>query len=448
MKRSTLIVIVLGALLDWYGPAAAQSIEDVDRLWQLTMDALRGGQAAVADARFSEFNERARAYLRVHGRNWRVQYLVGTLDCQFAASRPTGAQLLRDLLQNTRDLNAQGRAEVKRQLDACASPQAGRTGDRVRIVDVTTAHFQSPGVQGDMKGGSRYTSPGESGAVVSPKTPDELLARRVTLDDPQRALTAALARLPPRSGGAVMAPFAVTMRRADRAGAEGVGRCLAAYLRPLHAQFGIAPPSTMVTVYTVSVPDDVYTYARTLHGLQLPPGVIAYSVPEDMSLAGMAAPGECGSMAHELVHLLIKAGFAGSPAWLEEGLASEVAVARTAGDRFTFHPSWRDDELERFNVSRPRVEELLEMPWAEFNAPPSVFNRDRQFATQAMAAVFVRYLDARGVLARVYADARDAHVAPDMSEVVTYGQIVERHLGRPLRDVDRDFDAWFTRERR
>ncbi len=122
MKRS-IAAIILGGLLDWYGPAAAQSIQDVDRLWQQTMDALRGGQQAVADVRFGEFNERARAYLRVHGRSWRIQYLVGTLDCRFTASRATGAQLLRDLLQNTRDLNAQGRVEVKRQLDACAAPR-------------------------------------------------------------------------------------------------------------------------------------------------------------------------------------------------------------------------------------------------------------------------------------------------------------------------------------
>ncbi len=47
MKRS-IAAIILGGWLDWYGPAAAQSIEDVDRLWQQTMDALRGGQQALA----------------------------------------------------------------------------------------------------------------------------------------------------------------------------------------------------------------------------------------------------------------------------------------------------------------------------------------------------------------------------------------------------------------
>lgn len=447
MRRS-IAAIILGGLLDWYGPAAAQSFEDVDRLWQQTMDALRVGRQAVADARFGEFNDRARAYLRAHGRNWRIQYLVGTLDCQFAASRATGAHLLRDLLQNTRDLNAQGRAEVKRQLDACSSPQAGLAGQQVRIVDVTTVHFQSPGVQGDMKGGSRYSSPGESGAAVSPKSPAELLARRVPLAQPQQALRAALERLPSGAAGTVVAPFAVTTRRANRARADGIGRCLTAYLRPLQRQFGIAPPDAMVTVYTADSLDQVYEYARTLHGLPLPPGVIAYSVPEDLSLAGAADPGQCGSMAHELVHLLIKTGFAGSPAWLEEGLASEVAVARPADDRFDFQPSWRDEELARFRAARPRVDELLEMPWAEFNAPASPFDRDRQFAVQAMAAVFVRYLEARGVLAAIYTDVRDRHVAADLSGVVPYAQIIEQHLGRDVRQIDRDFDLWFDRSGR
>jgi hypothetical protein len=41
-------------------------------------------------------------------------------------------------------------------------------------------------------------------------------------------------------------------------------------------------------------------------------------------------------MAHELVHLLIRQNLSMSPAWLEEGLASEVALALPTANRFKF----------------------------------------------------------------------------------------------------------------
>ena len=39
MRRS-IAAMILGGLLDWYGPATAQSFEDVDHLWHQTMAAL------------------------------------------------------------------------------------------------------------------------------------------------------------------------------------------------------------------------------------------------------------------------------------------------------------------------------------------------------------------------------------------------------------------------
>jgi hypothetical protein len=426
--------------------ASAQTLEDLDRLSQQTLQALRAGQDASARERFREFNEKARAYVMAKGRGWRVQYLVGSLNCQFPESRGIGAEFLQDLLQNARELTPAAQDEVKRQLERCSNPQATRTSN-TEIVNVSTAHFQSPGVRGDMKGGvaNTYRPESQSGIAVVPKKPEELFARRVALSDPQRALRAALARLAGNASGAIVGSFAVTAK-GGRAHAEEVGRCLNAYVAPLNRQFDFRPPNEMITVYTAESTNEVYRLARELHGISLPTGVIAYSVDEDMSLSAEGDLDACGSMAHELVHLLIKQNFPLAPPWLEEGLASEVAVATVAADTLTLNVSWRDDELKRFLGIRPRVSELLDKPWSAFTAT-GPFDRDESYAVQAMAAVFVRYLNQRGWLQDVYLESRDRHVASDLSTYRSYREVIEERAGQNIAAIDRDFAMWFEGSR-
>ena len=145
--------------------------------------------------------------------------------------------------------------------------------------------------------------------------------------------------------------------------------------------------------------------------------------------------------AHELVHLLIKGNFPTSPAWLEEGLASEVAVASVVQDRFRFNRSWRDDTLREYLGLRPRVAELLNSSWSDFNTN-SPFQEARVAATQAMAAVFIRYLDSRGKLSSVYFAVRDHHLSADLSKYRSYSEIVEEELGMSMQEIDGDFARW------
>jgi hypothetical protein len=186
----------------------------------------------------------------------------------------------------------------------------------------------------------------------------------------------------------------------------------------------------MVTAY--SVPDDsaVYEYAQKLHGLNLPIGVIAYSVPDDMSLVSTDRGEVCGSMAHELVHLLIRQSFPGAPAWLEEGLASEVAIATPTPQSLRFGWSWRDQKLQIHDDEIPTVSDLLKMPWSALNAYSESGAWSAE-ANQAMVAVFIRYLDYRGKLREIYFKARDRHVSADLSGVTSYQAIVEEELGMP-----------------
>jgi hypothetical protein len=451
MKYSRLLALFLVGL-SLNSESAAQTLVDLDQLWHQTFDALKAGQADRANESFANFNKELHLYLKTNKLDWKTEFLAGSVYCQFAQSRETGAAMLKTILQDSRDLSDKAKDELHRLLNACTvvrtAPPVEAPHDLPADIVDASAHFQAPGVHSFTKGG--YISKGEevSGVAVSPKPAPELLARRVQLSEPRKALDAALARLGGQATGGIVGEFAVTTARTDPSEALGIGKCLASYTKPMREQFDIDSPSTMVTVYTAQWTDQVYQYARRLHGLALPAGVVAYSVAEDMSLTGMAGPNACGSMAHELVHLLIKPKFPLSPAWLEEGLASEVAVASPQGGHFKFSPSWRDKTLKDNWSLRPSVGKLLELSWSDFNAAGRSDLRQAA-AVQAMAAVFIRYLDNKGKLANVYFAVRDHLFSADLSEFRTYRQIVEEELlvkeklGGNVDDIDKDFERWF-----
>ena len=452
MKR-VLPVLFLVVLLGAFSSAAAQDLPQITAVWEQTIAALNHADNRKAKELFADFNRKARAYVRDNGRTWQIEYLIGSLNCQFPETRASGAQFLTDILQNSRALNAAGEQELKRQLAACtaapaptATPISETHPDLPRDIADASAHFQSPGVHGDMKGGYNFKVENEAAVAISPIPAAELMARRVPLSKPQTALSAALSRLPSGAAGAVVDEFAITAQNSDQSRAMGIGKCLEAYLPPLKKEFAIESSSYMVTIYTADNPTDVYKYASRLHGLQLPQGVVAYSVPEDMSLAGVGYPDACGSLAHELVHLLIKNSFPLSPAWLEEGLASQVAVAEPASSRFKFSWSWRDDTLSENFGLRPRVGELLDAPWVRFS-PAGYFEVPQAAAVQAMAAVFIRYLDAKGKLSDLYFAVRNQHFNSDLSHYKSYREIVEERLGKNVDQIDADFAEWFQQQK-
>lgn len=432
--------------------AQTQDLQPIEAVWQQTLDALAQGNRQKAGSLFADFNQKVRAYVTTNGRTWQIEYLVGSLNCQFSNTRASGAKFLADILQNNRGLNDAGQKELKRQLAACTAPTPTATPvgsvqpDLPRDIADSSAHFQSPGVHGDMKGGYNFKVDNEAAVAISPIPAAELLSRRVPLTEPSRALSAGVARLPSGAVGATVKEFAVITHGGSESVARIVGQCLTTYTPALKQQFQIEPSRYMVTVYTADSPEQVYRYAHLLHGLQLPQGVVAYSVPEDMSLAGVAFPDACGSLAHELVHLLIKSSLPVSPAWLEEGLASQVAVAWPSPDKFKFAWSWRDDTLQQNFGMRPSVAELLNAPWASFS-PENYFDMPRAAAMQAMAAVFIRYLDSKGKLSDVYFAVRNQHFSPDLTQYKSYTAIVEEKLGKNISQVDSDFAEWFTQQK-
>jgi hypothetical protein len=441
---ATAVMALLGGL------SAAQDLGTLNRQWQDTLAAVQNGDNASSRAALARFTETAEAYVAANGRNWQIEYLVGSLDCMFPDKKGIGREFLNDILESNRSLNSKGIAELQRQLASCSSRAHGRSSMPAMappdLTDVST-HYRAVGISGTMKGGGHFVVNRESSVAVSPIPAAELAARLVTVDRRQTALQSALGRLPPKAQGAEVGGFAVAMVRGTQAEARQIGLCLGSYAVSLNAEFQIESSNYMVTAYAVMSEDDVYRYARELHGLQLPQGVIAYSVSEDMSLVSAASGDQCGSMAHELVHLLIKRRFPGAPAWLEEGLASEVAIAEPIPNGLRLGWSWRDNDLHDYAAERPDVAELLDMPWSTLVANDYGDIR-RAEARQAMAAVFIRYLDAKGKLPAIYFSVRDQHVPANLSGFRSYRSILEEKLGMPVDAIDRDFDLWFKAEAR
>lgn len=446
MRALRLTAVLLVALLTCAFDDV-QEMTAIRQLWQQTLNALHEGKEQQAQAEFGEFNRRTRQYTTAHGRDWQIEYLAGSLDCQFPAARANGAGLLNDVLQNSRALNSAGKEEVRHQLEACKGGSAAAVSNTVQVLPANvadaTAHFQAPGVRGDMKGGYDSSETRESAAIIDPLSAAVLRNRLALTSQPRKALDNALREMPAGSNGDVVQEFAVVTRSADKSAATAIGQCLVKYMPGLRSEFDINAPKYMITIYAADSTTNVYDYARKLHGLVLPQGVVAYSVAEDMSLSAVGYASSCGSMAHELVHLLIKQNFPMSPAWLEEGLASEVAVAQPTAKGFKFGYSWRDDTLKDHLEERPSVLELLNLSWDDLNAT-SIGQIQRAAARQAMAAVFIRYLDARGKLQEIYLAVRDHHMNPDLTGVSSYQQILEEKLGMNVEAVDRDFITWFA----
>ena len=441
---ATAVLVTLAARL-----APAQTLTAVESDWNATFTALKSGDTTAAKAAFGRFNLALRSYSSMNQIDWRTEYLAGSLDCQFVETRNLGAQVLNDILQNNRALNAQGNAELSHVLKACETPLQDRAAIAAappipaNLLDAS-AHFTQPGVSGNTKSGDSYTPPKEFHSTVATVSLAELQARRVAVSNPQEALDQALTSIGKPSAGMTQGGFAVAELRGTSRDAAGVADCLARYAVPMKAEFEIEPSRYMLTVYVVPERVDVYEMARRLHGLVLPSGVLAYSVSEDMSLTSQGGHFDCGSMAHEMVHLLIKGRFPGAPAWLEEGLASEVAVAIPTPEKFVLGWSWRDRVLFPDPHGRPTINELLDMSWADFSENP-IYPTSY---IQATAAVFVRYLDQQRKLQSVYFAVRDQHLTADLSTYRSYREIIADVFHSPIGKIQADFDTWFAEQNR
>src|SRR5258708_4500544 len=383
--------------------------------------------------KFDQLIPRLLAYRgRAGGKSWQLNYMLGSSYCRMAGQGEKGRIALYRVL-GSYGLQDAARIAAKEVISNC-----GRQSTTVQEPPFTLVV-----VSGQIGAGVRGKG-GYEGSHINSKLQasqvgvDELQRRVFKPDHSAEAVKADLARNNDPSARGVFIDGFVVISSPGLPLAE-TGKCLTRYRQPLQSQFNMQSPDALITVYTVA-PKQVSEYAARLHGVNLPLGIVAYSVYEDLSMVGVASFHACGSLAHELVHLSIRQNFGDSQAWLEEGLASEVAVATPEQNGFRFNKSWRDVVLRRLWGLRPSVSQLLSETWADY-AANDISQVNRVAALHPMAASFIRYLDAKQKLVPVYFAMRDSVSSPSPR---SDQDILEAKLGMSLEQIDADFVLWFN----
>jgi hypothetical protein len=402
---------------------------------------------------FNEFLARVDASPQART-NSRIELMIGKMGCALALPkyRERGKINLIRARASLKDNSPTARAEIERLLSACGSDGVELPREIAADPVMASGAGDEPGVSGSLKAGNPYSAKPVASVVVSPKDPSEMeqeMEKRLAqTSNPATALAAARIRFAPRAAGIVTPHFVVVTDGGGTKLAAGVATCLDRYRVDLNQEFDMIFPPYRVTVYNTQLDGLVPRYAGQLHWLKLPPGTIAYSVYDDLSLVGAGSPQVCGSLAHELTHLMIRGNFGDAPPWLEEGLASAVALATPEYNHLSFHPGWRDHVLQSNLSPRPSVSDLLNFTWSDFTAADYDAGLKKTATIQAMAAIFIRYLAAKDKLRAVYFGVRRQDLATDLDHYRSPQQIVEEQLGKNVAEVDRDFDAWFREQPR
>jgi len=385
------------------------------------------------------------------GRTWQVAYMIGTTECRMAGMQPDGRTMLDHALAFGR-LTTKDKDVIENELNACQSVTASAPM-LVPISASTNPGQATAGVVGAGKGGFMiYVDKQQANSVLmtSSLSEEQLLDRRVRIGqgDSNTAFNNALKLLRPsyspdtEFGHAKVDQFMIVIEDPDNEIAKKTGECLVPYKFSLAHDFDMALPPDLVMVYALPSIESVSDYGKILHGLQISPGIVAYSIYDDLSIVGVGGEDACGTLAHELTHLMIRNNFGDAPPWLEEGLASEIAVGIPSTAKFQFEKSWRDDMLQREWSLRPSLSDLINASWDIFQAK-SNDDLDRSAAANAMAASFVRYLDERGVLGTVYTQIRDAEFNSNLKQQHTPEAILEHAMTKSISGIEQDFTSWF-----
>jgi hypothetical protein len=421
--------LIYVAIFGWGAACAAQTLDQLQEQWR-----------AIRNTPPHDFAQLVPKLVRYRdrqgGKSWQLNYMLGSSYCQIGQTENGKIALHRVLGSIGLPQNARDAAEEV--LANCGGTSV--PAQEPSLVLVPVSGQLGPIWHG--KGGyeiDEEATPVANKPRISPVPVSELKKRIYGIDHAQDALNASLARQDGRARGAFASGFVVTST--VPLSPEETGKCLALYRRPLKAQFQMESPEPLITVYVVKL-GEVPKYAQDLHGVKLPLGTVAYSVFEDLSIVGVAGYSTCGSLAHELVHLSIRVSFGDAPAWLEEGLASAVAVARPQEDTFRFGKSWREDMLNRHWDLRPSVAQLLDKTWTDYTSDQAV-QMSRVAALHAMAASFIRYLDSKNKLVPVYLAIRDTLSKPTAR---SDKDILEAELAMSVERIDADFVQWLGRK--
>jgi hypothetical protein len=278
------------------------------------------------------------------------------------------------------------------------------------------------------------------------------------------AETSAEAAIPARLERRPLPPFSLATDVGDPRLLAIVGRVAIALPEDFSGRFGLRPAATGTVVLFARKED----FRSWLAGQGSDDGAI-----EGFARGGVAALAVEGFrhdevsalLVHEVTHLLTRAASGRQlPAWLEEGLAEELAMSRRDAHGRTMYGSLRSTSGARqvssvtlpgrtvYEVTlggpaaalvslvrgpRPHLAELLAMPWQTFAAASG---RPERYAASAL---FVRFLlDAdRGRWRDGFRAFLAAVAAGGAADVAA----LETSLGTPVAALQEPFDQWLRR---
>lgn len=225
-----------------------------------------------------------------------------------------------------------------------------------------------------------------------------------------------------------------------------VGDSLEDYLGFFVAEYGMRPPSFLITVYFAENQTQLEDLARKLHGLALPAGSIGYSAAADQSMVAWADGQTYGTFAHELFHVMVRSNFGDIPPFLDEGMAALYEVSGFQGRRAVGVRNWRGAILRNGWADRPRVKDVVRMDRSAFDditGPSDRLARGaKQGVNHAMARYLMLYLQERGELLAVYKAFLNRKVSDRPADRNV--ALLESVLGRSLDAVDAEFARWFS----
>lgn len=388
-----------------------------------------------------------------YGRTADVDYMLGTSACRIPGRRDWGGRMLNYILY-AYALSEPNRRQVIAERDLCRAPAplaALSTGSRNGLERLVGSRTRSRGKLWYMEGRADAAYPARQLREIPI---EDFQARTAPIGEAARARQTLEALKP---AGAQVRPmgrfvFVVAAGQTD-AELRRLADLLEAYVSFLGRTFGMTPPDRYITIYLMPNMESVRAVANKVHGLDVSPSTLGYTFQDDLSAVAMIQRAEGGTLLHELFHLLVRGSFGDAPQWLDEGYASLYEVSTLTGATFRGEPNWRGRMLTMFRTESPKLATLVASPWFSFDRADRAAASgqpawDAEYSAEAVAAhlatarYFALYLQQKGKLGDVYQafQARDPGAADDPgAESVV---LVERALGRPMAEVQADYDAW------
>jgi len=395
----------------------------------------RAGQYAEVVSPLLDYRERP------YGRCAQVDYLIATSLCRMPGFESDGAAFFSIVLGY--NLERSSRQVVEREMGHCNEPTPPSP------TDVVAARRGAAGVEfhGKMYPLS-HPPPGvpvtaERIQIDRVMSEAELAARRFAPADSDSAEQAVQAL----AGSAATVRISRSFIIADLARHRPeqlveIARYLEDVLDRFSAQYGMPRPPCMLTVYLTGDASELRDLANKLHGIRVSSQCIGYSIPEDMSMVAVIPGVTCGTLSHEMFHLLVRSHFGDVPPWMDEGLAALYESPKITDSTIVGTPNWRGDVLRTHHSLLPSIRQLVTMNWDMFDQTDGG-SYERQAVNHATARYFMLYVQEEGKLTELYKSFRERDVRKLGHSIADDPVIrVEEVLGVPIASIETSFGSW------